>query len=390
MSESFLDVGTTVSILKSELDDLFTRFNQLGYQVVGPKAKDHTIIHTDLNTAADLPRGYSSHQEPGKYHIRQTGHQNYFGVTTGPHAWKQYFFPPKSELMKFHQADGDHSAWTLEESSVDAPSYAMVGVRPCDLAAIEIQDKVFMREDWCDPIYRSRREKALIVAVNCMQPSGTCFCASMGTGPKSKSGFDLCLTELENTFLIEIGSEAGRMVLNDPNISWQPASAFLLNTARKGLEAARAKMGRELPEPEALQEQLLGNLDHPKWDEIASRCLSCSSCTQVCPTCFCWDVTDVTSLPISTTARVRQWDSCFNPDYSYVAHGNTRPNTRARYRQWLTHKFASWYAQFDTSGCVGCGRCITWCPAGIDHVKEIAAIRFADLHEAEIQEGALS
>ena len=381
MAEPFLEIGTTVSILKSELDHLFSNLQQMGYEVIGPRVKDHAIIYAPITTVSDLPLGYSSLQAPGRYSLIMSGHGNYFEVTTGPQSWKQYFFPPKIELMKFHQVDGTNASWQMEENKFEAPRYAMIGVRPCDLAAIEIQDKVFIREEWCDPVYRSRREGAFIVTVNCMEPSGTCFCASMGTGPRAEAGFDLSMTELENNFLVEVGSEAGRMALSQGDLSWEPASAFLLSVAKKGLEGAINKMGRELPNPADLEEQLLGNLDHPRWSEVAGRCLSCSCCTQVCPTCFCWDVTDVTSLPLHSTSRVRQWDSCFNPDYSYVAHGNTRPTTRSRYRQWLTHKFASWYPQFGTSGCVGCGRCITWCPAGIDHVEEITAIRHPDVKE---------
>jgi sulfhydrogenase subunit beta (sulfur reductase) len=372
MTDLFLERGTTVAIQKSELNGLIARLRSLGYEVIGPKAKDNSIVHAPLETASELPIGYSSVQGPGKYQLVRNGQQNYFDVTTGPHSWKQYFFPPKAELMHFHK---ENEGWSVAENTAPPPHYAMVGVRPCDLAAIEIQDKVFMQEAWCDPLYRGRRESAFILAVNCLNPCDTCFCASMGTGPEAKGGFDLCLTELENAFLIEVGSEAGRMVLGDQAVTWSPASAFLQQSAKKGLQAAREKMGRELPEPEKLQAQLLANLEHPEWKDVASRCLSCASCTQVCPTCFCWNSIDQTLLPGDTIVREREWDSCFNPDYSYVAHGNTHPNTHARYRQWLTHKFASWYEQFGTSGCTGCGRCITWCPAGIDHIEEIEKIR---------------
>lgn len=382
MTKPNIGIGTTVSIEKSELDNLLTVIQSMGYEILGPKVKDHTIILAPLSSASELPLGYSSLQGPGKYELIQEGHQYFFGVTNGPHAWKQYFFPPKSELMRFHKKDGE-VPWSVEEGEENPPRYAMLGVRPCDLAAIEIQDKVFIREEWCDPIYRGRRSNALLIVVNCLDPCGTCFCASMGTGPDAKDGFDLCLTELENHFLVEVGSEAGRMAMNHKSISWQPASAFMLQTARKGLEAAKEKMGRELPEPEKLQEQLLGSLDHPRWDDVAKRCMSCTSCTQVCPTCFCWNTYDTTLLPGDTIIRKREWDSCFNPDYSYVFGGNTRPNTRSRYRQWLTHKWASWYEQYGTSGCVGCGRCITWCPAGIDHVEEITAIRKGTGREGE-------
>jgi len=382
MFETFLDIGTTVSIRKPELDHLLAVIKSMGYEIVGPKVKDHTIIHDSLESADELPVGYTSQQEPGKYKLIQSGNQNFFDVTTGPHSWKQYFFPPKSEMMRFHKENGN-GTWSIEDGLGEPPRYAMLGVRPCDLAAIEVQDKVFMRDEWCDPLYRDRRSNALIIAVNCLEPCSTCFCTSMGTGPDAKGGFDLCLTELENNFLVEIGSEAGRMAFSRKSISWQPASAFMLQNAQKGLAAARAKMGNALPDPESLKEQLLGNLDHPRWEEVAKRCMSCGSCTQVCPTCFCWDAYDSTLLPGDTIIRERVWDSCFNPDFSYVFGGSIRPNTKSRYRQWLTHKFASWYDQFGTSGCVGCGRCITWCPAGIDHIEEITAVRGEGIQEGE-------
>jgi Fe-S oxidoreductase len=154
-----------------------------------------------------------------------------------------------------------------------------------------------------------------------------------------------------------------------------PTSAFWLQAGQKSLDEASKKMGRILPNPDTLPELLLNHLDAQQWDDVASRCMSCTSCTQVCPTCFCWDVRDSIDLSGSSARRERLWDSCFNPDYSYIVGGNSRPNTRSRYRQWLTHKFGSWVAQFGTSGCVGCGRCITWCPAKIDVTAEISALR---------------
>lgn len=381
MSELNIVIGTTVAIKKEELEDIFVRLRGMGYTIFGPKVKDHTIVHMPLKRVSELPIGYSCQQDAGKYTLIQNGQKNYFDVATGPQSWKQYFFPPKIELMKFHKGNGN---WSVVENEEDPPHYAMVGVRPCDLAAIETQDKIFLREGWSDPIYRGRRENVFIIAVNCLQPCGTGFCASMGTGPDARSGFDLCLTELKKNFLVEVGSEAGRMALSDEAIPWIPASAFLLQTANKSLEAAREKMGRDLPNPDDLETQLLENLDHPRWEDVAGRCLSCASCTQVCPTCFCWDSNDHTLLPGNTVIRERTWDSCFNPDYSYVFGGNTRPNTKSRYRQWLTHKFASWQEQFGGSGCTGCGRCITWCPAEIDHVEELGIIRNLSIREEEL------
>jgi len=370
MSDLIPEVGSTFALPKLELDGLLSNLRKFGYHPIGPRVEDNVIVYAPLDGLDDLPRGYNSEQDAGRYRLIFTGHSRYFDVTPGAQSWKQFLFPPRSPLFS---ARRDNGKWKIEEEAQAAPTYAFIGVRPCELAAILVQDRVFLREEWSDSIYRLRRQSAFILSMNCLHPCGTCFCASMGTGPKAETGFDLSLTELDDVFMVSIGSEAGRLALGGLNL--QPASAFLLQAANKGLEDARKRMGRSVPDPEALPELLLGNLEHPQWDDVASRCLSCTNCTQVCPTCFCWDASDQLSLSGKNSQRVRVWDSCFNPDYSYIAGGNTRPNTRARYRQWLTHKMASWKHQFDVSGCVGCGRCITWCPAGIDLTAEIAALR---------------
>jgi ferredoxin len=194
----------------------------------------------------------------------------------------------------------------------------------------------------------------------------------MDSGPKAKEGFDLSVTELEDMFLVGIGSETGRMVVAD--LAWEPASAFLVQAAQRRLDAAQAQMGRSLSNVQKISEKLLMRLDHPRYDDVAERCISCGNCTQVCPTCFCWDVQEINQLDGKLVRRERVWDSCFNPEYSYVFGGNSRPSTRVRYRQWITHKLASWKQQFGTLGCVGCGRCITWCPAKIDITVEAEAL----------------
>jgi len=367
------EIESTIVILKPQLDTILTTLNDLDYQVEGPQIKDFSVVLGPIHSLADLPQGFQSQEEPGKYTLTSNGRENYFDVTSGSHTWKKYFFPPKAQLMVFQQENEDSSDWITKSAEEETPRYALIGVRPCDLAGIQIQDKIFLEGDRCDPIYGERRGNSLLVVANCTEPCDTCFCTSMGTGPKAKDGFDLALTELNDHFLIEIGSDAGQKALAD--IEWESASGYYIKEGDLAIEKAVNKIKSTLQEPERLAIELLENLEHPHWDDVAARCLSCGSCTLVCPTCFCWDSTDKTLLPGTTIIRERSWDSCFNPDYSYVAHGNTRPNTRARYRQWLTHKFASWYEQNGTAGCVGCGRCITWCPAEINHLDEIAAIR---------------
>ncbi len=371
MAEIQLSVGSTVALPKAGLEKLHANLDRMGYRVLGPQIQDGTIVYKPLKNVHDLPKGYISQQDLASYRLVYTGHARYFDVTPGAQSWKQFFFPPQTELATYKR--DENGQWQLDEQVTDLTPLALFGVFPCDLAAIQVQDRIFLREEWKDPIYWSRRQSAFILAVNCLHPCGTGFCASMGTGPKTNPGYDLNLTELEDVFLVEVGSEAGRLVME--GIPLLPTSAFWLQAAQKSLDEAITKMGRSLLHPEDLPNLLLNNLDARQWDDVARRCMSCTSCTQVCPTCFCWDTRDSADLTGQTAHRERLWDSCFNPDYSYIVGGNSRPNARSRYRQWLTHKFGSWYAQFGTSGCVGCGRCITWCPAKIDVTAEISAIR---------------
>lgn len=370
MPEIRLEVGATVALPKEEFNPLLQTLQQAGYQTIGPRLKDDAITYGEIARAEELPIGYVSQQEAGKCRLIQTGSDLYFEATPGPHTWKQFFFPPRSTLFKTIKENG---SWRTELEADQSPSLALIGVRPCELAAIQVQDRVFLRDDWNDPLYRRRRQSAFILAVECLRPCDTCFCASLGTGPGVETGFDLRLTELEDVFLVKIGSEAGRMMMN--GLRWHPASAFWLTQAQSALEQARLSMPRSLPNPETLPDLLLENLEADHWAEVGKRCMSCANCTLVCPTCFCWDAVEITDLKGDITRRERVWDSCFNPEYSYVFGGNTRPNTRARYRQWLTHKLGSWMHQFGVLGCVGCGRCITWCPAGIDITAEVAALR---------------
>ncbi len=365
-----LEIGATISLPKGELNALLEGLRQIGYRPIGPRVRDETVIYDVLENEQDLPRGYLSEQKPGYYRLSYRGHANYFDVTPGPHSWKQFLFPPTTEMLRL-QREGKH--WQILPAEEEPPALAFLGVRPCELAAIRIQDMIFLREDWSDPIYRVRRERIFLLVVNCLHPCGTCFCASMGAGPQAKAGFDLCLTELDDDFLVEIGSKRGSELMGQLN--HRPTTAEQQQKMQSALQIACERMGRTVSDVDSLPNVLLACLDAKYWEDVARRCLSCANCTLVCPTCFCWDARDVTTLDGKVTRRERVWDSCFNPDYSYVAGGNSRPSTLARYRQWLIHKFATWKHQFGTLGCVGCGRCITWCPAGIDITEELAALR---------------
>jgi len=370
MPEIKLYLGSRVAIRKPEFDRLLANLAQAGYQTIGPRVKDAAVVYGPIGGLRDLPQGVTSEQTAGYYRLKPSGNERYFDLTAGPQSWKQYLFPARSELFKLAKENGN---WREELLNQATPKYAFIGVRACELSAIEVQDRVFLRDDFSDPIYRQRREQVFILAVDCLHPGGTCFCVSMGSGPAAKQGFDLKLTELDEVFLLEVGTQAGLDAIQDLSveslaIKWQEDAARCL------AEAARS-MGRFIPDIKSVPDLLLNNLDHAEWDEVATRCLNCTNCTQVCPTCFCWDVEDATTLDGKTTQRSRVWDSCFNPAFSGLAGGNIRPNTKARYRQWLTHKMSTWVDQFGVLGCVGCGRCITWCPANIDITEEIKAIR---------------
>ena len=237
--------------------------------------------------------------------------------------------------------------------------------------------------------YAGRRANAFVIAVNCGVAGGTCFCVSMQTGPKAKSGFDVALTELVSTegheFLAEAGSEAGAALL--AKLPQRPATNADLAAADAVVSGTASQMGRSL-DTAGLKELLQSNLRHPRWDETAKRCLTCGNCTMVCPTCFCTTVEDRSDLTGNTAERVRVWDSCFTMDFSYIHGGSVRNTASSRYRQWMTHKLANWFDQFGTSGCVGCGRCITWCPVGIDITEEAAAIRGAQQAKEEQNGGS--
>jgi succinate dehydrogenase/fumarate reductase-like Fe-S protein len=147
-----------------------------------------------------------------------------------------------------------------------------------------------------------------------------------------------------------------------------------LTAAEHAIKNASDHMGRYVDTSD-LQSLLYRNIDSKRWTETAKRCMTCTNCTMVCPTCFCTTVEDITDLTGTRAERMRKWDSCFTLEFSHIHGGSIRSSVLARYRQWLTHKFAYWKDQFGTYGCVGCGRCITWCPVGIDVTEEIQGIR---------------
>jgi len=355
-------------IARDDLDQLLTAITRRGFRLIGPTVRDGAIIYDDISSSADLPAGWTDEQDGGRYRLRRRDDDALFGYAVGPQSWKKYLFPAVSLVWR----QDDDSAGT---PSGEAPM-AFIGVRSCELHAIAIQDRVFLGGERIDPLYGAHRAGAFLVAVNCGQAGGTCFCVSMEAGPRAESGYDLALTELldggQHRFLVEVGTDRGAEVFSE--VTSSPAAGGDIHAADRVIDATAASMGRQL-DTTGLKDLLYDNFDHPRWDDVADRCLTCGNCTMVCPTCFCFSVQDVTGLAGAPAEQERSWDSCFTVDHSYLHGGPVRTTGRSRYRQWMTHKLATWIDQFGTSGCVGCGRCITWCPVGIDITEEAAAIR---------------
>ncbi|MEK7315074.1 MAG: 4Fe-4S dicluster domain-containing protein [Candidatus Eisenbacteria bacterium] len=364
--------GQQRTLERGDLDRLIESLRERGYAVIGPVVRDGAIVHEPITSTADLPEGWSDEQEAATYRLHRHGGPALFDFTVGPSSWKRFLLPPRVQLWRVRQ---DGQSAEMNGGAEPRPPFAFFGVRSCELHAIAIQDRVFLGGAIQDPVYRERREAAFIVVVQCGRAGRTCFCASMSTGPRASAGFDLAVTEVvedgRHYFVAESGSARGAELL--AMLPQLPSSTAEIGAAGRATTRALEQMGRRL-QTKGLPELLAASHEHPRWDDVARRCLTCGNCTMVCPTCFCTTVEDHLELGGAAAERVRRWDSCFTSEFSYIHGGSVRHSGRAKYRQWLTHKLGTWHQQFGTSGCVGCGRCIAWCPAAIDLTEEVSAL----------------
>lgn len=351
---------------REKLQSLINLLITSGYRCIGPQVHNDTIIFETLTNVDQLPRGIVDIQSPGNYRLEKHNHSRYFDWNNGPQAIKPIVFMPHEELWSSSkEKDG---SITFKESTTAHEKLAIIGIRACDIAALYLQDKHFLHDQRKDPYYLAHRQDLLLIAVNCTRSGSTCFCASTGDGPKVHYGYDISITELDEGYTLDSLSDAGYDILQQ--LETMPASTEHKLLAENKIINAIEQQTRKLPS-QNLKKLLFGNLVSPLWNDIAKRCLSCGNCTSVCPTCFCHSELEIPELDGGQSHHARQWDSCFTAEHSYI-HGITiRADTSQRFRQWLTHKFGSWHEQYGRSGCVGCGRCITWCPVEIDVTEEI-------------------
>ena len=351
---------------KGSVPRLIGNLQHQGFTVIGPSLSEGVIRLRELKGAGDLASGVMDVQGPGSYALG--GESDFlFASVNGPDSPKRYLHPAEVELSRIVDKG---SGVELVSAFHSDRKYAFFGIRPCDLMGVAVMDRTMLMPGFEDPVYSTLRDDSIFIVVNCTRAGEDCFCASMGTGPAAESGYDVAITELPEKLLFDIpGKNMGLF----QGIDLNAATEEELQEGEEMSRRAREQMGRRVSQKDPAR-QMYATMDSPVWGKVAERCLACGNCTMVCPTCFCNTIIDRTDLRDGSVSRVRIWDSCLSKDFVYSAGGNPRQQRTARYRQFVMHKFAYWPDEFGTYGCVGCGRCITWCPVGIDITDTVNAV----------------
>lgn len=338
MSLYILEKGAIAPLVEALMAD---------YRIVGPKAKGPKFAFDTITDPAEMRLDYDTTILPPKK-----------------------VFQPQHERLATFNLQGEPEA----SSFVEAEPTVLFGIHTCDLKAISLLDEAFSA-DYPDAHYLSRRENTLLVSIECLEPCDEyAFCKDMGTLTPESKNFDLHLTEMESGYLVEVGSEAGQKLLD----TYAQASAAKDQKGR--LDQIRSDKQQQFEkrldfDAAELPEMLAAAFEDPVWQDMGDRCLACGSCTNVCPTCYCFNVEDEVNMVLTEGERVRSWDSCQLDEFASVAGGeNFREARSARQRHRLMRKGKYLYEKFDELGCVGCGRCIRTCTAKISIVESFNAI----------------
>jgi ferredoxin len=272
---------------------------------------------------------------------------------------KEAFFPQSEAMFRYEMAENQRPVISEQPAEKER---ILLGARPCDIEAISITEKVFVGKDYTDVYFLEKRKKTTVIGLGCNRPLSTCFCSSTGGGPFNRAGSDLFFTDLGEAHLVELLTEKGMAFRK--NRFFGEADPKDLILMKEIEEKASQKVDRSIP-VEGIEKRLDLMVDSPFWDRVHEKCLGCGVCTFLCPTCHCFDITD--EAVNQKGQRVRNWDSCLFPIYSLETSGhNPRPTGRERTRQRLMHKFNYYPKNFGRVACVGCGRCIQYCPVQFD------------------------
>jgi len=284
---------------------------------------------------------------------------------------KDFFFKETEKIFDFKDESTKSGSGAKYTQPPKPPEILILGVRPCDGRALAFQDRIFLEKNhgFVDPMYKQRREAAIVVAQACDRPERNCFCTSVGGDPSSPEGSDVLMTPTSDGYILEGTSDRGEKFLNGPDTSdlMTDATGDRLKERDRIHESNRQRVPRKV-ETGNIKEKLEGNFDNPYWMELGRQCLGCGICTFLCPSCHCFDIQDERTA--EGGRRFRVWDTCQFLEYTQHAGGhNPRPEKGHRIRNRVYDKFKYTVDAFGMVSCVGCGRCSSLCPEAIDMVE---------------------
>lgn len=336
------------------MDDLIIKMENLpkwshelsDYKIFAPQRKDNAIVFDVMKNVNQVVLHYSNSVKPPK----------------------EIFFPQTQTLFGYERSPELKITDPPKE-----PKKAMLwGVRPCDARSFLILDELFYW-DYEDDLYRNMRDKTVIIGLACTDPHHNCFCTSVGGKPHSKEGLDVLLTDLGDRYYVEILTKKGEEVIRKPKDLFTKATEKEKKLRDKIQSEAEGKVTKNV-EVAGVKEKLDELFESDYWERRSATCVGCGICTYLCPTCHCFDITDEDRGKCGR--RIRTWDTCMVPEYTVHASGyNPRPGKKSRLRNRVFHKFNYYPKRFDKIACVGCGRCITRCPVGIDIVEVLEDVK---------------